>query len=329
MEISAQDITIAVTVYNRREYVIEAIRSALNQTIPVKVIVVEDCGSEKGMRDFIVGEFGNRIQYFRNPKNRGLFDNWNACMEYCQTSWFSILHDDDLLLPKFVETMVGLVRSAPDRGLYFGRMNQLLPDGSINPPKALEGKNWRDLGSGDGLEELLEESTVGFAGHLISLDKAQKVGGFRKNSYFTGDWDMWLRLALRFGAVETGEVVAVGRCHWGWERGSAVISRKGWKWLLDNVQRKRNLAFLKNERGVDRPFERARPLTKSSIPLRLLIAFARGFSRRVLFYNWWLFIHSKPPHWRYAGLQWVIRLLGPKSLLIFQTFLSPKDESLK
>ena len=71
MELKPEHITIAVTVFSRRQFVLDAIRSALNQTVPVKVIVVEDCGLDSSIRNLIVGEFGNRIEYFRNPRNRG------------------------------------------------------------------------------------------------------------------------------------------------------------------------------------------------------------------------------------------------------------------
>jgi len=101
--------------------VLEAIESALAQTVPVKVIVVEDCGPDPGLRDLITARFGDPITYFRNPKNRGLFDNWNACMEYCTTSWISILHDDDLLRPGFVAAMLALHQRAPECSIYFGR----------------------------------------------------------------------------------------------------------------------------------------------------------------------------------------------------------------
>ena len=42
MRISADQITIAVTVYDRRQYLVQAVERALNQTVPVKVMVVED-----------------------------------------------------------------------------------------------------------------------------------------------------------------------------------------------------------------------------------------------------------------------------------------------
>jgi glycosyltransferase involved in cell wall biosynthesis len=324
MELLAGDITIAVTVFNRRKYVVAAIRSALEQTIPVKVIVVEDCGPDKGLRDFILGEFGNRIQYFRNPRNRGLFDNWNACMEYCGTPWLSILHDDDLLLPNCVESLIGQAKQTPGRGLYFGRANRLQPNGTCQPLGQIKWGGWRELGTGEGLASLTEECFLAFPGHIFSIADVQRLGGFRKHSFFTGDWDMWFRLALKSGAVESAAIVAVVRCHDSWDRASTRIERQGWKWVLDNVQRKRNIALLKSERGMVQRFQRLRPQDKSPIPLRLMIGFARKFSRRILVYNWWLIIHSRPPHWSYAGLQWILRLLGPKGLLFVSSFFGRK-----
>ncbi len=312
MELRAEHITIAVTVYSRRDYVCDAIRSALNQTVPVKVIVVEDCGPDATLRDFILKKFGGRIEYFRNPVNRGLFDNWHACMEYCRTPWLSILHDDDMLHPNFVETMLALSHAAPKRAIYFGRAAFLEGQKILPLPPVAWSNGWRDLDP----VEFADENAVLFPGQLFSIASAQTIGGFRTASYFTGDWDMWFRLALIFGAAQHSAEVALNRSHEGDDRGTSIVIRKGWKWALDNVQRKRNLALLRQEKGIVVPFERAKLLRQSPIPSRLLLRYARGFSRRILFYNAWLFTHSRPPHWRYSALQWLARLLGPQSLRV-------------
>ena len=313
MDLRPEHITIAVTVFSRREFVCDAIRSALNQTMPVQVIVVEDCGPDATLRALITAEFGDRIRYFRNPKNRGLFDNWNACMEYCQTPWLSILHDDDMLRPNFVETMLSLARAATPRALYFGRAANLAEDAKTYPaPPVAWPKSWRDLD----VIEFADECSVLFPGQIFRVADARAVGGFRTGSYFTGDWDMWFRLALRFGAAQTATEVAVNRSHEGVDRGTSRVLRMGWKWALDNVQRKRNLALLQKEKGITIPFDRTKLLKASPIPSRLLLRLAGGFSRRMLAYNAWLFTQSKPPHWRYAALQWLVRLCGPGVLQI-------------
>jgi len=309
-ELRPEDITIAVTVYSRRGFILGAIRSALDQTVPVKVIVVEDCGPDHGLRDFVNREFGTRLDYYRNSINRGLFDNWNACLDYCHTPWISILHDDDLLRPCFIETMLNLAKSAPGRALYFGRSAVISGDRVTRPPVVSWPGDWRDLDVG----ELADENPVLFPGHIMNVESARAAGGFKAASYFTGDWDMWFKLALRFGASLSAVDVAVGRSHFGMDRGTTRVEQKGWKWALDNAQRKRNLALLRREKNIVIRFDREKLLRTSPIPSLQLLRYVDEFSDRILRYNAWLFVRSKPPHLMYAGLQWLVRLFGPQSL---------------
>jgi len=312
MTLRPQDITIAVTVYNRREFVLDAIQSALAQSIPVSVIVVEDCGPDPDLRDFILKKFGNRIEYFRNTKNRGLFDNWNACIENCRTPWLSILHDDDLLLPDFVATMLNLAEAAPERAFYHGEATLIDENGkAISTPPVAWNTGWREI---DLVEMADQDFSMMFAGNLLSVEAAKKIGGFRPNSYYSGDWDFWFRLALHGGAARTATVVAMTRTHFGPERGTTRADRMGWRWALENVQRKRDLALLASHKGIHVRFDRAKHLDKSPIPTRVLLRNARNYSRRILKYNAWLFTHSYPPHFRYAALQWLVRLFGPNIL---------------
>ncbi|MGH7950742.1 MAG: glycosyltransferase family 2 protein [Limisphaerales bacterium] len=321
MELCADDIMIAVTVYSRRDFILDAVRSALNQTIPVKVIVVEDCGPDATLREFVLKEFGSRIEYFRNPKNRGVFDNFHACMEYCQTTWISILHDDDMLRPNFIETMLALAKKVPERALYFGR-SAFLENGKIQPLPPVSWKNnWRDVD----IVKAADTNFMFFPGQLLRIADVRAVGGFHSAFCFTGDWDLWFRLALKFGAAQSSAEVSIARSHE--DTGTSIILRKGGKWALDNVQRKRNLALLQKEKGIVIPFERAKLLEHSPIPSRVLLRDAKNFNRRILLYNWWLFTHSKPPHWRYAVLQGVLKLTGPRGLRILSAFISRKTSS--
>ena len=97
-----EQITIAITVFDRRDYLEQAVGSALAQTLPVRVMIVEDCGPDPGLERFIRSRFGSQINYRRNPWRRGLFDNWNACVELCRTPWLCLLHDDDFLAHDFL-----------------------------------------------------------------------------------------------------------------------------------------------------------------------------------------------------------------------------------
>lgn len=318
MELSAEQITIAVTLYSRREFVLGAIRSALEQTIPVKVIVVEDCGPDPTLQTLIKKEFGTKIDYFRNEKRRGLFDNWNACMQCCSTQWLSILHDDDFLRQNFVESMLSLAQKAPGKALYFGRAEILEQGGTIITPSHTSkwGKPWREI---DPIE-LAEGCFLLFPGQLFNIDRAESVGGFRPNSYLTADWDMWFRLVLGFGGAQSATVAAVVRSHDGLDRGTSRVNRMGWKHVLDNVQRKRNLRLLCQKKGISVVFDRTKLLTSQPVPSRLMLCYAKGFSRRMLYYNATLLVRSAPRSTGYAVLQAMVKLFGPRVLRLFSLF---------
>ena len=218
------DITIAVTVFDRRDFIEQAVASALAQTLPVRVMVVEDCSPDTGLQAFVVSKFGSRVTYHRNPRRRGLFDNSNACLGLCTTSWLCLLHDDDFLAADFVEAMAELAAKIPGKGLYYGRCSFVDSAGraAFTPP-APAGPVWQ---SADVISVALL-NPVRFPGELFRADYARTLGGFRPTSLFTGDWDMWFKLALHCGAAGTSRVVGNSRGHEAEGRGTVRVERNG------------------------------------------------------------------------------------------------------
>ena len=303
-------VTIAVTVYDRRQYIVQAIRSALDQTVPVKVIVVEDCGPDATLQDFVLSKFGDRIQYFRNPRRRGLFDNWNACIELCTTPFLSILHDDDFLEPNFVAAMQELISQAPDCGLYFGRPQTVDARGrkicNNHPPMDTP---WRKVS----LRDFAARNVVFFPGQLFSVEAARAVGGFRRTSFYCGDFEMWARLVHQFGAAQTSAMVASVRTHDQLGRGTTRVERSGKIHAFTFVQLKRVRAMLRAQ-GINAPLDRRELLGESQLSTRFVLKNAATFSPRMLRYNYGLFMCSRSWKLTYTALQLAARFLGPSSL---------------
>lgn len=304
-----KQITIAVTLYRRRRYLGQAIASALNQTVPVRVIVVEDCGPDPDTESFVKKEFGDRVQYFRNPKRRGIFGNWNACLDLCQTEWISILHDDDYLCPTFVESMIGLAKEAPGRGLYFGQtvtvdeQSERLPDPL--PRRVAEGC-WMPIG----LADALYITPFAFPGHLFPVALAKTLGGFRETSYFCGDWEMWANLIAKSGAAQTGREVAFNRAHTGWDRGCTQIVATGRLIPVSLIQHKRVLALMRRSAPVK--YDRAGYIRSRPVSVRFLLRYGQSLPRRLFEYHVRLLALGAPPHWGYAVFQQLTRIFGPR-----------------
>ncbi len=293
---------------------LQAVESALNQTLPVRGIVVENCGPDPTLRDMVLARFGSRITYYRNSHNRGMFDNWNACIEYCTTPWLSILHDDDFLEPCFVEAMVEAAVLSPGCTLYFVECHRVDEHGACwlkVPQPAQANVEQIDPSYAAYWNPLL------FTGQLFLKQAAQSAGGFRPASRYCGDWEMWFKLMLDGGAGKTNRVVGNRRDHPEVERGTNKVVRDGTQHGWENVQRKRNLALLSRRKGVSVRFDRkGQVLAHSPVPARLLFANAYRFSKRYLNYNSALFLNSAAPNTPYRIVQMLVKIGGPNSVRI-------------
>ena len=99
-------ITIAIPTYKRNHLIKNALDSALNQkgfdNYEVIVVDNDDDFNNKELEN-ILKEYNNeKISYYKNEKNIGMFGNWNRCIELANGEYISILNDDDWLELNFL-----------------------------------------------------------------------------------------------------------------------------------------------------------------------------------------------------------------------------------
>src|SRR5688572_1907046 len=112
-------LTIAVPFYKGHAYLRAAVQSVLRQSSPDWRLVVCDDGPEPGTRELVESFAEPRIRYLKNDRNLGMAGNWNRCLEVADTDLVNLLHNDDELLPNYVETMLAAGRQFPDAAAFF------------------------------------------------------------------------------------------------------------------------------------------------------------------------------------------------------------------
>ncbi|MDJ0733741.1 MAG: glycosyltransferase family 2 protein [Nostocaceae cyanobacterium] len=112
-------LSVVITTYNRLALLRRAIASALNQTIPCEVVVVDDCSCD-ATQDYIhslieqlsiSGE--SRLVYHRNQENSGHAATVNAGVTKASGDWIKFLDDDDYLAPNCLEEMTKAIALCP------------------------------------------------------------------------------------------------------------------------------------------------------------------------------------------------------------------------
>lgn len=97
--------TIAVTTYNRRKLLKEALMSVIQQTfIDFEVIVGNDYVQERVFAE-MMGIDDPRIHFVNHPQNLGEMRNMNYLLSQSKGRYFTWLADDDLYAPDFLETV--------------------------------------------------------------------------------------------------------------------------------------------------------------------------------------------------------------------------------
>jgi GalNAc5-diNAcBac-PP-undecaprenol beta-1,3-glucosyltransferase len=107
-----------IPTYNRATLVPRAIESALAQTYPCDVVVVDDGSTDDSPEVLRHYEHRRSVHLIRHPENRGQAAARNTGIENlsADTAYFGILDSDDTLLPDAVERLVRVFE--PSDGAY-------------------------------------------------------------------------------------------------------------------------------------------------------------------------------------------------------------------
>lgn len=132
-------LTIAIPVWERIEYFDEALQSALNQTVQVPILVIDNASTHNYFKEKCF-HFSDRVRYVKNDYNIGMFPNWNKCVRESNTKFICILGDDDVLSSDFVEVFINKYNENNNIDLFFSDFNFL-----YEPEKLQVESNWGNI----------------------------------------------------------------------------------------------------------------------------------------------------------------------------------------
>jgi len=103
-DLSNPFISIIITVYKRKKYIHEAIRSAIHQkNIDFDYEIIVLCDDPKSnMSEFNIYKNMQNIFIYRNYHNLGLYNSTNLGVTIAKGNYVAFLHDDDILYPEYL-----------------------------------------------------------------------------------------------------------------------------------------------------------------------------------------------------------------------------------
>ena len=233
-------VTAVIPVYNHEKYVVESIRSILDQSYPnIELIVIND-GSKDRSHELILAlldECKQRFSRFEyiNRSNMGLTATLNQALGMAKGKYFSILASDDIALPDKFALLVDALESADGTcAAAFGNAEfidnddhriRLSEDGLISHTKtAATYDNYLDFRTGGGrvvdyrgtefghFRSLLAHNYLPAMSCVVKTDLIRKVGAWTEGNA-SEDWELWRKLSKHYRFLYLDISVALYRWH--------------------------------------------------------------------------------------------------------------------
>jgi len=176
---------------NRCGLLKRAVDSVLNQTWePLEIVVVDDASGDNTEHLLKKISAKSKLRYFRNSSPKGAAASRNIAIEHARGEYIAGLDDDDTWHPERTEKLLNAFEERFSAVCSYDRMKS-----------ESYGRIWKKKHIIT-LDDLLFYNRVGNQ-VLTKRDYLMEIGGYDESLPSAQDYDLWIRLAEKFGPVKT------------------------------------------------------------------------------------------------------------------------------
>jgi glycosyltransferase involved in cell wall biosynthesis len=202
-------VTVVISLYNYRDYIIPCLESVKSQTISnINLVLVDDCSMDDSLS--VVRNWHNQNsdrfnQYtlIRHKSNSGLAKTRNTGFLHSRTKYVFILDADNLLYPRCLESLVDALENC-DASFAYCYLEKF---GGVNGLQNIKPWNPSTLGVVNPIDAMV----------LIRKSIWETVGGYSTNETMRLGWEdyeLWFKIArIKGWGVQVPEILAKYRVH--------------------------------------------------------------------------------------------------------------------
>lgn len=196
-------VSVVTPSYNQGQFLEETILSVLKQDYPRLEYIIIDGGSTDSSLDTI-RKYESRLAYWVSEPDSGQSEAINKGWRRARGEVIAYLNSDDTYEPGAVRAAAGYLAEHPDLGMSYGECNQVDESGlrvGTLPAQPFS------------LDQLVVGNYIWQQTVFLRRSVLDTVGWLDENLHYAMDYDLWLRIALRFPAGRIAQPLANFRGH--------------------------------------------------------------------------------------------------------------------
>ncbi|QWV95849.1 glycosyltransferase [Geomonas nitrogeniifigens] len=186
-------VSIVTATYNMAQYLPLTVESVLGQTYQNLELIVVDDGSSDDTSE-VMARFAAepRVRYIRLERNCGQTVAKNRGLSEVKGAFVAFVDADNLWKPNKLERQLPLFVASERTGVVYSDAEYIDGSGAVLP--YIE----RKYHDGDITAKLLLSNFVNFNSAVVRKEVIDEVGGFDEALAMGIDWDLWLRISVRY-----------------------------------------------------------------------------------------------------------------------------------
>lgn len=219
-------VSVCVPVYNGENTIEETVKSIIVQTYKnIEIIVVDNCSTDSTV-SILRNINDERLKIYVNDSNLGMAGNWNQCLKYVNGEYVHFVCADDLLYPECISRKVDMLRRNDNVSMVISASELINENGDILLQRHLFSKEVVCDGKKLAKRSFHSRNLYGEPSNvLFKASAVKKVGNFAKNTFYSTDWDMWIRLSCEGNVAYVNEYLMRYRVATGNETSKIGIKR--------------------------------------------------------------------------------------------------------
>lgn len=183
-------VSVVIPTRNREQMVAQAVESILTQDFKDYELIVVDDGSTDNTAD-VLQRYEGSIRLIRQS-NRGVSAARNAGIAASRGPLIAFLDSDDLWRPRKLSLQTAFFHAHPNAVVCQTEERWMRNGRQLNPRK------YHQKAAGYFFERSLERCLVSPSAAMLRRTVLEEIGGFDENLPACEDYDLWLRIGIRY-----------------------------------------------------------------------------------------------------------------------------------